>query len=171
MQFNNLKLVHEAYPNVNLVFTEGCVEKFSPDHLKDWSLGEKYGYSMVNDFNCGTVAWTDWNILLDENGGPNHVGNFCFAPIHANTKTGKLTYTNSYYYIGHFSKFIREGAQRIAASSNREKLQTTAFINTDGKVAVIVLNTSDEKLPYKLCFGKRATDLISLPHSIMTVIL
>ena len=45
-----------------------------------------------HDFNNGTVGWTDWNILLDENGGPNHVGNFCFAPVHADTKTGEITY-------------------------------------------------------------------------------
>ena len=171
MQFNNLKLVHEAFPDKNLIFTEGCVEKFDLAKVNDWSLGEKYGYSMVNDFNCGTVAWTDWNILLDEKGGPNHVGNFCFAPIHADTQTGKLIYTNSYYYIGHFSKFIRQGAKRIGSSSNRDKLETTAFINPDGKVVAIIMNTSEVKLPYKLCVAGKAADLISLPHSIMTLVL
>jgi len=171
MQFNNLKMVHEAYPLIKLIFTEGCVEKYSLTKVNDWSLGEKYGYSMLNDFNCGTVAWTDWNVLLDETGGPNHVGNFCFAPIHADTKTGKLIYTNSYYYIGHFSKFIQKGAKRIAASSNRDKLQTTAFLNPDGKVATIILNTSEEKLAFKLCVAGKAADLVSRPHSIMTVVL
>lgn len=171
MLFDNVKLVHEAYPRINLIFTEGCVEKFALDRVSDWVLGEKYGYSMLNDFNCGTVAWTDWNVLLDETGGPNHVGNLCFAPIHADTKTGKLIYTNSYFYIGHFSKFIQTGAKRIAASSNRDKLQTTAFINPDGKIAAIVLNTSDKKLPFKLCIAGKAADLVSLPHSIMTVIM
>jgi glucosylceramidase len=170
MQFNNLKLVHEAYPDKNLIFTEGCVEKFSFDRIVDWALGERYGNSMLNDFNCGTVAWTDWNVLLDQTGGPNHVGNFCFAPIHADLRTGKLIFTNSYYYIGHFSKFIQSGAKRIAASSNRDKLQTTAFINPDGKVSVIVLNTSDEKLKYKLWIAGQAADLVSLPHSISTVV-
>ena len=80
--------------------------------LHEWNWGERYGTSMVHDFNNGTVAWTDWNILLDEKGGPNHVGNFCFAPVHADTKTGELTYMNSYYYIGHFSKFIRPGCAK-----------------------------------------------------------
>ena len=171
MQFENLKRVKEAFPDKNLIFTEGCVEKFSLDRVTDWSLGEKYGYSMVNDFNCGTVAWTDWNILLDENGGPNHVGNFCFAPIHADTQTGKLIYTNSYYYIGHFSKFIKAGAKRISCSTNRDKLQATAFINPDGKIVVVVLNTSNEKLPFKLSIRDKAASVVSLPHSIMTVII
>jgi glucosylceramidase len=46
----------------------------------------RYGKSMIHDFNNGTVGWTDWNILLDQNGGPNHVGNFCFSPIHGDTE-------------------------------------------------------------------------------------
>jgi len=171
MQFENLKRVNESFPDKNLIFTEGCVEKFSFDKVNDWSLGEKYGNSMLNDFNCGTVAWTDWNVLLDETGGPNHVGNFCFAPIHANTQTGKLIYTNSYYYIGHFSKFIQPGAKRISCSSNRDKLQATAFINPDGKMVVIVLNLSGEKLPFRLCIGGKAAQVTSLSHSIMTVII
>lgn len=171
MQFDNLKVTKEAFPNVNLIFTEGCVEKFSLDRVNDWKLGERYGYSMVNDFNSGSVAWTDWNVLLDETGGPNHVGNLCFAPIHADTRTGELIFTNSYYYIGHFSKFISEGSRRIATSSNRDKLQATAFMNPDGKISAVVLNTSDEKLAYKLCISGKAADLVSLPHSIMTVVL
>ena len=171
MQFENLKRVKEAFPDKNLIFTEGCVEKFSLDRVNDWALGERYGNSMVNDFNCGTVAWTDWNVLLDENGGPNHVGNFCFAPIHADTKTGKLIYTNSYYYIGHFSKFIQPGAKRISCSTNRDKIQATAFLNPDGKMVVVVLNLSDSKLPFRLWIAGKAAPATSLPHSIMTLII
>lgn len=171
MQFENLKRVKEAFPDKELIFTEGCVEKFNLDKVTDWVLGERYGTSMVNDFNCGTVAWTDWNVLLDENGGPNHVGNFCFAPIHADTKTGKLIYTNSYYYIGHFSKFIQPGAKRISCSTNRDKLQATAFLNQNGKTVVVVLNTSDQKLPFHLWIDGKAAQTVSLPHSIMTLII
>ena len=126
---------------------------------------------MINDFNNGTVAWTDWNILLDENGGPNHVGNFCFAPVHADTRTGKLIYTNAYYYIGHFSKFIKAGAKRIAASSNRIQLQTTAFRNPDGSMVVVVMNVMDKKLPYSLWINGQVASAESLPHSISTLII
>jgi glucosylceramidase len=97
--FNNVKLVHEAWPDKNLMFTEGCPESFNPAMYNNWALGEAYGRSMINDFNNGTVGWTDWNILLDETGGPNHAQNFCFAPVHGNTKTGQLIYTNSYFKI------------------------------------------------------------------------
>jgi glucosylceramidase len=170
MMFDNVRRVAETFPGKNLVFTEGCVESFKYNRINEWFLGERYGLSLVNDFNNGTVAWTDWNILLDENGGPNHVGNFCFAPVHADTKTGDLIYTNAYYYLGHFSKFIRPGAKRVIASSNRTDLQTTAFINKDGKLAVVVLNLSDKEIPYKLWIKGEAAAANSLPHSIATLI-
>ena len=170
MQFGNVQKVNESFPGKNLIFTEGCVESFKRDRIHEWFIGEKYGYSMVNDFNNGTVAWTDWNILLDENGGPNHVGNFCFAPVHADTKTGELIYTNAYYYLGHFSKFIRPGAKRVISASNRTQLQSTAFMNKDGKLAVVVLNLTDKEISYQLWIKGKAASTVSLPHSLATLI-
>ncbi len=169
--FENVGIVHETYPDKNLIFTEGCPESFDASRYFYWGLGEEYGRSMINDFNNGTVGWTDWNVLLDETGGPNHVKNFCFAPVHANTKTGQLIFTNSYYYIGHFSKFIRPGAKRIISSASRSQLLTTAFINEDGKVVVVVMNQSNKKTVYDLCIGRNSVEVTSLPHSIQTLIL
>jgi glucosylceramidase len=168
--FENVKLVNETFPDKNLLFTEGCVDSFKAERLKDWKLGEQYGRSMINDFNSGAVGWTDWNILLDEMGGPNHVKNFCFAPVHAETKTGRLIYTNSYYYIGHFSKFVRPGAKRIISSPSRSQLLSAAFVNTDGKVSVVVMNRSDQKIPYYLWLDGKAAEVSSLPHSIQTLV-
>lgn len=170
MQFANERRVAESFPDINLIFTEGCKEKFDLKLVNDWTLGERYGNSMVNDFNNGTVAWTDWNILLDETGGPNHVGNLCFAPVHANTKTGELIYTNAYYYIGHFSKFLQPGAKRIVSSSSRDFLQTTAFQNPDGKIVVVVLNLSDNAIPFNLWMAGTAAETKSPAHSIMTLV-
>ncbi|HNL38040.1 MAG TPA: glycoside hydrolase family 30 beta sandwich domain-containing protein, partial [Saprospiraceae bacterium] len=92
-------------------------------------------------------------------------------PVHAKTQAGTLHYMNSYYYIGHFSKFIRPGARRIISSSNRAQLLTTAFINKDGKIAVVVMNETAEKIPYRLYLGGQAVELVSLPHSIATLML
>jgi glucosylceramidase len=168
--FDNVKLVHETFPTKNLIFTEGCADTFKAAELKAWRLGEMYGRSMINDFNGGAVGWTDWNVLLDETGGPNHVGNFCFAPVHADTKTGELIYTNSYYYIGHFSKFVRPGARRIACAPSRSALLSTAFVNTDGKVSVVVMNKSEQKISYYLWLNGNAAEVNSPPHSIQTLV-
>lgn len=168
--YNNVKRVHDAFPGKNLIFTEGCKEAFDLAKVHNWSLGEKYGENMIHDFNNGTVGWTDWNVLLDEKGGPNHVGNYCFAPIHADTRTGELIYTNEYYYIGHFSKFIQPGAKRIVSSPSRSSLLSTAFLNPDGTIAVVVMNGGNEKLNYYLWINGKAAEVNSLPHSIQTLV-
>jgi glucosylceramidase len=168
--FENVGAVNELYPNKNLLFTEGCNEKFDAKKYQLWKNGERYGKSMINDFNNGTVGWTDWNILLDENGGPNHVSNFCFAPIHADTKTGELIYTPSYYIIGHFSKFIGKDAKRISTVTSRSQLLSTSFLNEDRKVITIVMNQSNKKVTYNLCVGTNATEISILPHAIQTLV-
>ncbi len=150
--FENLRRVKESFPDKELIFTEGCNEAFDPNKYQYWPNAERYANSMINDFNNGTAAWTDWNILLDETGGPNHVNNLCFAPIHADTKTGELIYTPTYYYIGHFSKFIRPGAKRVSTVASRSFLQSTTFKNEDNSYATVVLNLLDEELEYTFFF-------------------
>ena len=169
--YDNIKRVSESFPAKNILFTEGCNGPFNMSQINDWKWGERYGRSMINDFNNGTVGWTDWNVLLDEIGGPNHVQNYCFAPIHADTKTGKIYYMNAYYYIGHFSKFIRPGAKRIVSSSSRSPLLSTAFKNTNGSIIVIVMNQSDKEISYYLWTNGKAAQITSLPHSIATLML
>src|SRR5260370_26052737 len=157
--------VNRLYPDKHILFTEGTPATFDSTGYGRWSLGEAYGRSMIHDFNSGAEGWTDWNILLDERGGPNHVGNFCFAPIHADTRTGKLIYTNSYYYIGHFSKFIRPGARRILASPSRSMLLTTAFVNADGTLAVVVLKPTPRCGPYSRVLGSSSVLINRLRHA------
>ncbi len=168
--YNNVTLVSRLYPRKHILFTEGTPANFDSTAYGRWSLGEAYGRSMINDFNSGAEGWTDWNILLDERGGPNHVGNFCMAPIHADTRTGALIYTNSYYYIGHFSKFIRPGAKRILAAPSRSMLLTTAFVNPDGTVVVVVMNPTDKGGDYNVAVGAGSVQISSRPHSIQTVV-
>ncbi len=169
--FDNVRNVKESFPDKNLIFTEGCNENFNPEEIEEPRLAERYGRSMINDFNNGVVAWTDWNILLDETGGPNHVGNLCFAPVHGDTRTGELTFTNSYYYIGHFSKFIRPGARRISSVSSSNTILSTAFVNEDGSTVIVVMNQGDEPLDYSIS-QKSGTAMASIPgHAIQSIVL
>jgi glucosylceramidase len=168
--FTSLGNIKESYPDKNLVFTEGCNESFDAAKYEYWPNAERYGRSMINDFNQGTVAWTDWNILLDETGGPNHVMNLCFAPIHAETQKGELVYTPTYYYIGHFSKFIRPNAKRVSTVSSRSHLQATSFLNKNGKMATVIMNPTDEKISYKLYIGTKAVTEEILPHAMQTLV-
>lgn len=168
--FENLGAIKDAFPDKNLIFTEGCNERFDPAKYAFWPNAERYGRSMIHDFNQGTVAWTDWNILLDQTGGPNHVGNLCFAPVHADTQTGELIYTPSYYYLGHFSKFIRPGARRVSTVSSRSHLLSTSFLNEDGTMATVVMNHTDEAITYQLYIGDQAVATTIPGHAIQTLI-
>lgn len=168
--WDNLRTVKESYPDKNLLFTEGCQEGFEETQYQRWSNAERYGKSIINDFNAGTSGWTDWNILLDHTGGPNHVGNYCFAPIHADTRTDELIYTPSYYYLGHFSKFIRPGAKRVSTSCSRSHLMSTSFLNEDNKMVTVVMNETGMNIHYKLIVGEFQTELEIPAHSIQSLI-
>jgi glucosylceramidase len=146
------------------------VEKFDPARYQYWANGERYGSSIINDLNNGAEGWTDWNILLDETGGPNHVGNLCFAPIHADTRTSELIYTPSYYYIGHFSKFIRPGAHRVSAASSRSTLLTTSFLNPDNTLSTVVMNPTDKEIAYNFYVGSDSAQLSIPAHAIQTLV-
>ena len=169
-KYENLKNIKESYPSMNLLFTEGCQEGFDPKRLNYWPNAERYGNAMINDFNNGTVGWTDWNILLNEYGGPNHVQNFCFSPIHANTKEDELLYTPTYYYIGHFSKFIRQGANRISTTTTRSTLESTSFRNENGRSVTVVMNTTNKAIQYKFIAGNSEANLLIEPHAIQSIV-
>jgi len=166
--FDNVRMVHDAWPDKHLLFTEGTPASYDPATVADWKWAEAYARSMVHDFNNWAVGWTDWNVLLDERGGPNHVGNFCLAPVHGDTRSGRLTFAPSYYAIGHFSKFVRPGARRIAATSNDDDLLATAFVGTDGRVVTVVANLGDKDKELVLWMDGRGARTPCPAHSILT---
>jgi len=169
--FANVGAVHRAWPGKHLLLTEATVEGFDPARMQSFANAERYGTALINDFNNGAEGWTDWNILLDDKGGPNHVGNFCFAPVHADTRSGELTFTPSYWYLGHFSKFIRPGAHRVDAASSRSNLLTTAFVNPDGSLAAVVMNSTDQPVDYRYFVGKDEAKVSIPAHAIQTLVL
>ena len=166
--FESLDIVHRLYPDKRLIFTEGCVELGT--HLGAWHTGERYGHDIIGNLNNWMNGWTDWNIVLDEQGGPNHVGNFCDAPIIADTKTDKVHYESSYYYIGHFTKYIRPGAVRIGCTKYTDKIETTAFRNTDGTIALVVMNRTEDAVPFAVRYREQMADTSIPGHSIQTLL-
>ena len=168
MMFDNVRLVHENFPDKPLLFTEGTVDTFKVEDINNWRLGEYYGHSMINDFNDGAVGWTDWNVLLDEQGGPNHVGNFCHAPVLVDGATGIAHYQPSFHYIAHFSKFVRPGAVRVELRSDEPTLQSIAFANPDGGIVAVVSNPGDEARDFSLTLGEETQRCHVPGHAIHT---
>ena len=160
--------VHERFPDKAILFTEGCVE--SGKLVGQWSNGERYAHNMIGDFTNWVCGFIDWNIVLDQRGGPNHVGNFCDAPVVVNTETKEVSYGSSFYYIGHFSKFVQPGAHRIGSSGGPAGLESVAFANPDGSLVAVVLNRGDAAVPFTLAVGPEKLACTVPAHGIQTYV-
>lgn len=82
-----------------------------------------------------------------------------------------MNFRNAFYYLGHFSKFLRPGARRIICSSNHDELLATAFLNPDGKIAVVVMNQTEKDIEFHTWIENQAVKTNSPAHSIVTLVL
>ncbi len=167
--FEALEYVNKMYPHLKLYFTEGCVEYSRFADTNNVYKAEMYAHDIIGNLCSGISGSIDWNLLLDSKGGPNHVGNFCEAPIMCDDKGG-FEKRLSYYYIGHLSRYITDGAVRIGCSRYTDKLDVTAFLNTDGERVVVILNRSEKEMP--VCLGEDTDEyanFVIAPHSIITI--
>jgi glucosylceramidase len=168
--FDHVQQAHDAWPDKHLLFTEGCQE--GGPHLgatESWAVGERYARNLIADLNRWTVGWIDWNLLLDERGGPNHVGNFCSAPVLADTARGELMHQSAYWVLGHFARFIQPGAQRVLSLAPPD-VDATAFANPDGSTAVVANNRQDHAQRFALSIDGADSAVELPPHSIATVL-
>lgn len=168
--FDALRLVREKFPDKKLVFSEGCIEysRFDKNQLIN---AQMYAHDMLGNLCAGMNAFLDWNIALNEQGGPNHVGNYCEAPIICDTQLGTVEYKLSYHYIGHFSRFIRPGARRIATTNFSDRLEVGAFQNPDGTLVVLFLNRTGDKFSAALRLDGGILPVTLEESSIATVVI
>ena len=166
--FDAVQQVHDEFPDKKLIFTEGCQE--NGPHLGSWDLGERYATSIINDLNRWTVAWIDWNLILDESGGPNHVGNYCSAPIIVDTQTQDILYQSSYYYLGHFSRFIKRDDRIIESKNETKNLLALASINSSGSTTVVLMNKNNSKEDFNYIEGDKNLNLSIPARSIVTLV-
>lgn len=172
--FDEINLCRRIYPEKQVIMSEGCIyhdEKGFGDN--QWTLSERYVHDIIGNLNNGVSRIIDWNMLLDEENGPFHWREgrrYCDSAIFYNKQENKLYYHPYYYFIGQFSKFIRPGAVRIAHSSYSPLLETTAFKNSDGTIAVVTYNRSDDEMPYIIRINGEILKRDAQPHGVETVI-
>lgn len=166
--FEALQTVRERYPEKELIFTEGCVEYSRFSHRTPMDFAEQYGHALIGDLNAGMNGFIDWNIILDKQGGPNHVKNFCDAPVMCDIENDTISINLSYYYIGHFTRFIKPGARRLLATRYTQNLECTAFRNPDGQIVLVVMNQTDKPQKFELLSAGKACLMQVEAHSIIT---
>ena len=168
--FEALQMIRDRFPDKRIVFSEACVEYSLYREDNQLRNAQMYAHEIIGSLDHGMNIFLDWNLLLDEKGGPNHVGNYCDAPVMYDTRTGELRRNLSYDYIGHFSRYIRPGARRIGLSRFTDRLEATAAVNTDGSVTAVVLNRSGEDIPFFLRMGGRVWPVLQPGGSIGTYV-
>jgi glucosylceramidase len=142
--YANVGTVYNNYLSLgkHLLATEQCLT--GGTHMGDYSGAEQYATDIFGDCSNGCEGWTDWNLALNQQGGPNVSNNWCSAGIIVDeTKNpATITYNPLYYYMAQFSKYVRPGAVRIGATATGG-LQVMAFSNTDGTIVVIAYTTGN----------------------------
>ncbi len=170
--FEQLDVIHECYPNIHLVMSEGCVELLLDENkeksIGDFSHAEKYIHQIINDLSHYTEGYIDWNLSLDDKGGPNHVGNYCEAPIMI-SKEGEMKFNYSYYAIKHFSHFIEPGDIHIYSKCDNTDLETICYQKPNGALLFVIYNKSDNTHYLSNPIDPHSVVEL-LPHTIYTII-
>jgi glucosylceramidase len=135
----------------------------------------RYARNIIVSIDHWLEGWIDWNIVLDKNGGPNHVGNFCGAPIMIDTEKGLVYYTPIFHVLKQFSRTIRPGDKalktdkKLDSSLDSDDLHACATINDDNIVSIQVLNTTKEAIKYNLKLDNRFAEIEIPANSLQTV--
>lgn len=168
--FEQVRAVAEAYPDKELLFTEGCVE-YSRDRAEEVTQerkAEQYAHALLGHLNAGAQGFIDWNLLLDERGGPNHVGNFCEAPLMYDREAEELIVNRSFHYFGHVSRFVRPGARRFLVSRFDDAVECAGFVNPDGGRVLVALNRGDRPVRFELAERPWVAQVEVPAHGIVT---
>jgi len=134
----------------------------------------RYARNIIVSLNHWMEGWIDWNIVLDKDGGPNHVGNFCGAPIMIDVDTGYVYYTPVYYVLAQLSRTIRPGDIAVQtdidlAGLDADALHASATINANNLLSVQLLNTTKAPLRFALQVGAKHADMDIPANSLQTV--
>lgn len=172
--------VQEAYPELKMHFTEGGPRLYD-NYATDWC---KWGIMMSEVLHHGFGSFTGWNLLLNENGGPNVGPFFCGGLVTLNSRSGELSYSGQYKAFRHIVPFMKKGSRvhRVAIDRNgfgmfgfginkaRHAMHAVSFETPDGKIVYILSNPDKEKRQVQ--FFERGEWWYSelLPNSLSTVV-
>jgi glucosylceramidase len=179
-EFAPIAELAKRYPDLPLWMSEICYYNWgtpwaNPLPRYEFVDGDFWGHQLFQDIAAGASAWTYWNMILDEEGGPWLVSlvhgdpaiNHQQPVVIVNRRTKEVTYTGLYYYLAHFSKFVRPGSVRIGADGTVEDVRCLAFKATDGKVVVQLMNSAESTKPVRISWlGKSFT--VELPRISIT---
>jgi glucosylceramidase len=162
--FDNVRMVHDAYPDKGILYTEAGMRG-------TWDAANNLAKNVIIDLNNWANGWVFWNLILDSDNGPRHAGGlFGSNIVNADLKTGKITYNPPHYVFGHFSKFIKPGARRLPCTSSSDGFIATAFMNPDGKIAVVIYNTKNTEQLCQMWFEEKVIRFTAPANGLITMV-
>ena len=168
--FEDVNKTHKMFKDKLLIHTEGCTgfSNFNPnDEIKN---AEMYAHDIIGDLANGTISYIDWNILLDNKGGPNHKKNYCNSPIMLNKDNNDYIKMLPYYYIKHFSNIIKPNAKLLSTLTDNT-LETLSFKNEDKSIAIIILNRTDDNAAFTINLENTKINDIIASHEILSYLI
>jgi glucosylceramidase len=181
--FDKIAELKAKYPDIPFWMDELCYayEAGYPKGKKlpiyEFADGDVWGNIIFSDLEAGTSAWLYWNAILDETGGP-----WAVSPVHGNPDpniqhpvviinktTHEISYTGTYYYLAHFSKFVRPGAVRVQTTGKAPGVRVMSFVTPEGGILAEVLNSGTSDSPVNLIHKGRTLHITSPARSITTV--
>ncbi|EKE8066986.1 lysosomal glucosyl ceramidase [Salmonella enterica] len=167
--FSQIQYLAQCLPDKKLLFSEGCVpmESDAGSQIRHWHT---YLHDMIGNFKSGCSGFIDWNLLLNSEGGPNHQGNLCEAPIQYDAQNDVLRRNHSWYGIGHFCRYVRPGARVMLSSSYDNLLEEVGFVNPDGERVLVVYNRDVQERRCRVLDGDKEIALTLPPSGASTLL-
>ncbi len=163
--FNQLEMIKKQYPNLSLISTENCIE-LTKTNNSNLINAQQYAHEIIGDINAGLDIFMDWNLLLNHEGGPNTVNNYCISPIMANKDYSKLIINEEYHYLKHFNQLANS---TVIANSTYTKDLEVLTTKKGTSIQVIILNKA--KIPKLINIKYKDKKLnINLQHNLLTTI-
>jgi glucosylceramidase len=180
--FDKIAALEKKYSDLPFWMDELCYayEAGYPKNKKlpvyEFDDGDTWGNIIFNDLETGTSAWLYWNAILDETGGP-----WAVSPVHGNPdpnaqhpvviinkSTHQITYTGTYWYLAHFSKFVRPGAVRVETRGRAKGVRVMTFETPEGGYVAQLLNSRTAAAEISLAAGSKTLRLVLPARSITT---
>ena len=189
--FEALELLHGRYPDRVLMHSESCplhkpgsplsgsatedgvLNKGGTDRTAeecDYGDAIDYAHDIIGDMNAGMQRWIDWNMIVDRQGGPRHVGGGFGAPLLCEDDFS-FSETVCFNYLRGIAHTVRPGAVRIGKSVYARDVEASACRNADGSIGVLLLNRAGEDQAVNLRMGGRILRDVALPAGALTTLL
>ncbi len=164
--FEQLEMIKKKYPNLLLISTENCIELTKTSNTSQQNA-QRYAHEIIGDIKAGLDIFMDWNLLLNHQGGPNTVNNYCISPIMSNEDYSSIIINEEYHYLKHFKQL---NSSIIISSSSYDKDIEVLSAKDDKTIKTIILNTSNKKKKCNLRYNNKLLRFEINAISIITIL-